>query len=171
VPLVLHRAYAGDYAPIADFLLRWRSRGTFDGLYLSITCAEDVPFLAADAADRDEPTYLGSYRVREQRAACAEWPRGTRSPSQFEPVTSDVPVLIFSGALDPVTPSSNGDEIARTLRHSLHLRIPHGGHSPAGLTGLECLGALERAFIEQGRADGLDTACISRIARPGFRVN
>ena len=71
MPWVIHRAFEGDFTPIADFLIRWRANGSFDGLYLSITCAEDVPFIAADAAERDEPTYLGSYRVREQRAACA----------------------------------------------------------------------------------------------------
>ena len=46
--------------------------------------------------------------------------------------------------LDPVTPPANGDEIARTLTNSLHVRIPSGGHSPDGLTGLECLAELKR---------------------------
>jgi pimeloyl-ACP methyl ester carboxylesterase len=170
VPWAIHRASEGDFTPIAEFLIRWRANGSFDGLYLSITCAEDVPFVAADAAARDEPTYLGSYRVREQRAACAEWPHGKPSPSQFEPVSSAVPVLIFSGTLDPVTPSSNGDIVAKTLPNSLHLRIPSGGHSPAGLTGLGCLGSLERTFIEQGRVTGLDSKCVGEITRPGFRV-
>jgi pimeloyl-ACP methyl ester carboxylesterase len=170
VPLFVHRAFAGDFSPVADFLIRWRSDGTFDGLYLSITCAEDVPFLAADAAERDDSTYLGGYRVREQRAACAEWPRGTRSPSQFEPVKGQVPVLMFSGLLDPVTPAANGEELARTLPNALHVRIPSGGHSPAGLTGLDCLGDLQRTFIERGHARNLDTSCVARIARPGFRL-
>ena len=58
--------------------MRWRADGTFDGLYLSITCAEDVPLVATEAAERDDPTYLGGYRVRQQRAACADWPRGSR---------------------------------------------------------------------------------------------
>ena len=170
VPWAIHRAFEGDFTPLADFLIRWRANGSFDGLYLSVTCAEDVPFVAADAAERDEATYLGSYRVREQRAACAEWPHGTPSSSQFEPVSSKVPVLIFSGTLDPVTPPANGDAIARTLPNSMHVRIPSAGHSPAGLTGLGCLGELERNFIEQGRVTGLDSKCVERISRPAFRV-
>ena len=47
VPLYLHRAAGGDFSEIAGFLMRWRAGGTFDGLYLSITCAEDVPHIAA----------------------------------------------------------------------------------------------------------------------------
>jgi pimeloyl-ACP methyl ester carboxylesterase len=171
VPLYLHEAFNGNYAPIADFLIRWRADGTFDGLYLSITCAEDVPFVAADAADRDEPTFLGSYRVREQRAACAEWPHGTRPPAAAQAVTSTVPTLITSGALDPVTPSTNAEIIARTLSHSVHVQIPFSGHSPAGLSGLSCLNTLKRTFVDRASTDGLDTTCIAQITRPGFGVS
>ncbi len=171
VPLYLHEAFNGNYAPLADYLIRWRADGTFDGLYLSITCAEDVPFIAADAADRDAPTFLGSYRVREQRAACAEWPHAERSSVAAQPVTSAVPTLIMSGALDPVTPSANAEIIARTLSHSVHLQIPFSGHSPAGLTGLSCLNAVKRSFIDRASTDGLDTTCIAEITRPGFGVS
>jgi pimeloyl-ACP methyl ester carboxylesterase len=168
VPLYLHEAFNGNFSPIADYLMRWRARGTFDGLYLSITCAEDVPLVAADAAKRDDPTYLGGYRVRQQRAACAAWPRGARPDASRTPVTTAVPILLTSGTLDPVTPAENGDRIAQTLSHSLHVRVPSGGHSPVGLTGLDCLDDLKRTFIERGRAEGLDTSCVARIARPGF---
>jgi pimeloyl-ACP methyl ester carboxylesterase len=168
VPLYLHRAFLGDYSPIADFLIRWRAEGTFDGLYLSITCAEDVPFVAPDAAGRDDPTFLGSYRVRQQRAACDAWPKGLAPPDSRAPVTASVPVLITSGTLDPVTPPANGDEIARTLAHSVHVRVPSGGHSPSGLSGTECLSQITRNFVEAAKAEGLDTACVANIRRTGF---
>ena len=168
MPLYLHEAFNGNFSPIAGFLIRWRAEGTFDGLYLSITCAEDVPLVAPDAAERDDPTFLGGYRVRQQRAACAEWPRGTRSEASGSPVKASVPTLITSGVLDPVTPPANGDTIARTLSHSLHLRVPSSGHSPVGLDGLDCLADLKRIFIERGRTDGLDTSCVTAIARPEF---
>jgi pimeloyl-ACP methyl ester carboxylesterase len=83
-------------------------------------------------------------------------------------VKAAVPILLTSGTLDPVTPPENGDAIARTLSHSLHIRVPSAGHSPFGLTGLDCLDDLKRTFIERGRTDGLDTSCVTRIARPGF---
>jgi pimeloyl-ACP methyl ester carboxylesterase len=168
VPLFLHRASEGDFSPIAGFLIRHRARGTFDGLYLSITCAEDVPFLSADAATRDELTFLGTYRIREQRAACQEWPRGATPESHGQPVAATVPVFIVSGMLDPVTPPQHGDEMARTLANSRHFKIPYGGHSRAGLTGLECLEAAKTRFVERGDFDGLDTGCPATITRPPF---
>jgi pimeloyl-ACP methyl ester carboxylesterase len=168
VPSVLHQAYKGNFSPIAQDLLRRRADGTFDGLYLSITCAEDVPFVRASAAEDDDRTYLTGYRVREQRAACAEWPRGEAPSWRGQPVTSDRPVLIVTGTLDPVTPVEFADLIARTLPNSVQLRIPHAGHSPAGLTGLGCLSDAIADFIESGRTGAVQTGCVSDITRPGF---
>ena len=168
VPRFLHDAARGDFAPIAEFLIRHRASGTFEGLYLSITCAEDVPFVSADAETRDEPTYLGSYRIREQRAACKEWPRGAEPDWRGRPVTASVPVLILSGRLDPVTPPAHGAEVARTLTNSRLLEIPFGGHSRGGLLGLECLDAAVTRFVERGGFEELDRGCLGRVTRPPF---
>lgn len=168
VPQVLHRAAAGDYAPIAAFLLNWRRNGLFDGLYLSITCTEDVPFVAADADAREAATFMAGYRLREQRAACSEWPAGPKPAWLGVAVTVDTPVLILSGALDPATPPANGDALARSLPRSLHIVVPHGGHSPAGLLGLECLQRIEKTFVETGDVKGIDTSCVRGIRRPPF---
>lgn len=170
VPLYLHDAFTGDFSPIASFLLRWRQRGAIDGLYISITCAEDVPFLGSAAADTDEPTFLGGYRVRQQRAACDAWPRGTKPASSERPVVSRVPTLIITGALDPVTPPENGDVLARTLQRSLHVRVPAGAHSLYGVQNLECIETLKRVFVEQATVDGLDTTCVGQMRRSGFVV-
>ena len=170
VPQALHAASRGDFAPVAQFLRRWRRDGTFDGLYLSITCAEDVPFVAADAAEADDPTFLGGYRVRQQRAACAQWPRGAAPGWRDKPVRSDVPALIISGVLDPVTPAEFGDEVARTLPNSVHVRVPSGAHGFRGLVGTECIEDLKLALIETGRTAGLDTSCASKIRRRGFAI-
>ena len=170
IPYVLHHAYRGNFQPIASFLMRWRRGGTFDGLYISITCAEDVPRVAADAGARAEPTFLGGYRVREQTAACAEWPKGAAPADAATAVTASVPALIVSGMLDPVTPPANGDELARTLTNSLHVQVPSGGHGFAGLEGLACLDAIHDRFIDGATVAGLDTSCIRSIRRPGFVI-
>jgi len=170
IPMLLHKADAGDFTGIAEFLRRYRLGGFFFGMYLSVTCTEDVPYVAKDAEARDEPTFLGSYRVREQRAACAEWPRGRVPVFHGEPVRSRVPVLITTGSLDPVTPPSHGEVIARTLPNSLHVTVPSGAHGLFGLRGLECLEDIKRDFVERAGVTGLDISCIARIARPGFDI-
>ena len=168
VPSVLHQAFAGNYSPIAQNLLRGRADGTFDAIYLSVTCAEDVPFVGATAAEEDDATYLTGYRVREQRAACAEWPRGAEPAWRDRPVQSNRPVLIITGEQDPVTPPEFATQIARTLPNSLQVKIPHAGHSPGGLTGLQCLSQAIADFIESAETGAVHTGCVSAITRPGF---
>ena len=166
MPLYLHEAFSGDFSSIASFLMRWRavarSTGSTSRSRAPKMCRSSVPVPPM----RDEPTFLGGYRVRQQRAACEAWPRGTKSASSDAPVTSRVPVLILSGALDPVTPPENGDVLARTLNRSLHVRVPSGGHALYGLNGLDCVEGLKRAFVERGTVEGLDTSCVPASRDP-----
>lgn len=174
VPLFLHWAAQGNFHPLAEAALNYRRNlvGTgSNGMYLSITCAEDLPWIKPGEGERlAANTFLGDYRLRHQREACALWPRGTIPADYSEPTKSNVPVLILTGEWDPVTPPSNGDAVAKYLPNSLHIVVPHGAHGFGGLEGVECLGKLNSDFIESGAVKGLDTACIKEIRRKGFRV-
>jgi pimeloyl-ACP methyl ester carboxylesterase len=172
IPSYVHAAAAGDLAPMAElalFLRRNLVASGSNGLYLSITCAEDLPYVPPEAAAREAAgTMLGDYRYREQSAACGVWPRATLPAGYRRPVGSKVPVLILSGAWDPVTPPEHGAAVARRLSRSLHVVVPHGGHGFEGLAGADCVTRLETEFVESGTTSGLDTRCIARIARPPF---
>jgi pimeloyl-ACP methyl ester carboxylesterase len=168
VPLLLHRASNGDFSGLAAFLRDYRGDGVFDGLYLSVTCAEDVPLLPANAAARDRDTYLGDYRIRQQRAACAEWPRG-RPRASMEVVRSGVPALLITGQLDPVTPPAYNDIVAAGLPNSVNIKVPSGGHALRGLTNLECIARIKQAFVERGGPE-VDTGCVAGMSRAGFAV-
>jgi pimeloyl-ACP methyl ester carboxylesterase len=170
VPLYLHRAAEGDFTLLAADAWRRRRGGTFDGLYLSITCTEDVPFLSARAGEDDEQTYLGTYRMRQQRAACAEWPRGDAPRWRKASVRADVPVVLITGTLDPVTPPEFAAEIRQTLPNRVHVLVKFGGHSLEGSTHMDCLDRIEHAFINGGTATGLDTSCATEMKRPGFAL-
>jgi pimeloyl-ACP methyl ester carboxylesterase len=138
-------------------------------MYLSVTCAEDLPWIKPGEGERlAVNTFLGDYRLRQQREACALWPRATLPANYSEPVRSSAPVLIVTGEWDPVTPPKNGDYVARFFPNSLHIVVPHGGHGLGGLQGLECLDQLFTQFIEAGIAKNLDTSCVKGIRRSGF---
>ena len=113
-------------------------------------------------------TFLGDYRLRQQRAACAIWPRGSIPDNYAEPTRSAVPALILTGEWDPVTPPIYGDTAARYLSQSLHVIVPHGGHGFNGLNGLDCIDSLILNFIDRGTTKGLDTSCVNSISRKGF---
>jgi pimeloyl-ACP methyl ester carboxylesterase len=170
IPLIVHHAAAGDFAPflqqaigpsIPDFVA--------DGMYLSVTCAEDVPFINQDeAAKLNAGNPFGNYRVFQQTRACGMWPRGEIPTDFLEPVSSNVPVLIFSGNMDPVTPSRYGEEVARHLPNSRHVIIPEAGHGVDGLTDPGCMDRIAIEFLDKSDANNLDVSCVERMAPPPF---
>jgi pimeloyl-ACP methyl ester carboxylesterase len=174
IPLFLHLAAEGNFAPLAQAALGYRRNlvGTgSNGMYLTVTCAEDIPWITRKEDESfAQNTFLGEYRLRQQREACALWPRATIPSDYGKPVRSDVPVLILTGQWDPVTPPVNGDYVARTLPNSLHLVVPQGGHGFGGLEGIDCVGRLSSEFVERGDTKGLDTACVKNIRRRPFAL-
>lgn len=173
VPLALHLAAAeGDFSLLLDFgyfIGQFFVEG-YEGLYLSVTCAEDVPFIREEEIpDAVRKTFSGDFRIRRQIAACREWPDMRLGSRFLRPVVSDVPVLAFSGSLDPTTPPENGEKVVETLSRGRHLIMPGAGHgAPAGMQGAGCVHDLVTEFVEAGAAEGLDAACLEDMRRPPF---
>ncbi len=174
VPLTIHLAAQGNFVPLTQAAIRYRKFlvGTgSNGMYLSVTCAEDLPWIKPGEGERmGANTFLGDYRLRQQREACALWPRGEVRRDYAAPVRADVPILILTGEWDPVTPPSNGDAIAKGLKNSLHIVVPHGAHGLGGLENIDCIQRLTADFVERGTAKNLDTSCVKTIRRKGFAL-
>jgi len=168
LPALLHQAAAGEWAPFAQLAADF-GRAIVEqidlGLQLSVACAEDAPRLRAadiDAATRG--TFLGRGRVDQLLAACAVWPAAPTPAGFYDPVRSDVPALVVSGELDPVTPPRFGAQVARGLRHGWHAVIANGSHVDGG----PCVDGLVTAFVRAGSADGLRPDCFGLGVRPPF---
>jgi pimeloyl-ACP methyl ester carboxylesterase len=170
IPLYVTRAADGDFSGMGKLALRLRrvaAKGQWlsVGLFLSITCAEDVPFIDPEEARRlAAGTFLGTYRVDQQVRACQVWPRGALPPGFTDPVRSPAPALIISGQRDPVAPPVWGEEIARQLPNSKHLVLAQGFH---GLPD-PCITRIMNDFIRGGTAAGLDTACTAAAEKVPF---
>ena len=95
------------------------------------------------------------------------WPKGELAPGFGEPVTSDKPVLLLSGELDPVTPPAWADDAKKTLSHSAHFTVPGVGH---GASAVGCVPKLISDFLDKGAVEGLDGACVAKQKRPPFFV-
>lgn len=173
IPLIVHRAASGDFQPFLQQAIGPSAPDFIaDGMYLCVTCSEDVPFIdQAEAEKMNTDNPFGNYRVFQQTRACSMWPRGEIPENYREPVRSDVPALIFSGNLDPVTPPQRGEEVARYLPNSRHVIIPEGGHVPFGLTNLDCLDKLIIEFLDKGDAKGLDDSCVEQMKPAPFATH
>jgi pimeloyl-ACP methyl ester carboxylesterase len=170
IPLYLHLAAQGDYGPMMRMTIADRTDPDWNiGMYLSITCAEDVariepqqvPALVAN-------TFQGDDRIRDQQEACSIWPRATVAEDFFQPLTSLAPTLILTGWLDPATPPEWAAEVARHLPNSLDVVIRDGAHGPGGLAHIECYPKLISDFVANGTPYGLDTSCVKEMKRPAF---
>jgi pimeloyl-ACP methyl ester carboxylesterase len=166
LPLQIRKAAQGDLAPLVQMSIERRlniSEGLYMGLNFSVTCAEDLPFITEEMTrTRTAGTYLGDYRVRQQKAVCEVWPRGKAPADVHEPVRSNIPVLLISGERDPVTPPEFGDQASRFMTNHLHVVVPRGSHGAIG----DCTDNLIRNFIDRASVQGLDSSCVASAYGP-----
>ena len=171
LPWTIARAAAGDFAPyLAQSVPLNEFGGTLNAaVFLSIICAEDVSQLDAAEAVR---LAGGGVLARESMvawvAACTVWPAADLPAGYFEPVRSDTPTLLLSGALDPVTPPRWGEEVLRGLGNARHVVAPGAGH---GVIVRGCTADVIARFIDAGSHAELDVGCIEAIRRPPFMLS
>lgn len=168
LPFVVTRAAAGDYSPlVAEIVERDLPLELVlaKGMYLSATCAEDVPFIDRSAASAAATgTSLGTYRLEQHVAACDVWPRGPVPKDWLDPVVSDVPTLLISAELDPSTPPRTGEQVAQHLANVLLVIMENETHG-AELNWERCGRPLSSQLLESGTVEGLDASCARRIER------
>lgn len=172
LPRVLTQAAAGDFQGLLALAFSQGSTGDkrdlATGMHLSVICAEDIPRITpADRVAADASGFLGSAMFDAQYTACGFWPRGEIPASYYEPVRSDRPVLILSGADDPVTPPTWGEHVQPTLSRSRHVVVPGSGHIT--LTH-GCVPQLVGTFLDTADPNAIDPRCVDALARPPFFV-
>jgi pimeloyl-ACP methyl ester carboxylesterase len=165
IPQLLDHARRGDYAPLiatVDMVTGNLAEQMNAALHYSVTCAEDVPRIGADDRTKALAGLRAESLAHRVIAVCDVWPRGAVPADFTAPVKSDVPVLILSGALDPVTPPVNGDVVAKTLPNSRHVIATGMGHI---VSSHGCVPRLVASFVDSASVADLPSDCIDRLAR------
>lgn len=172
IPLVLHHAAGGDFAPFLkmDVATAPPRRRYYNAAHLSIVCPEEVQHIRPEEVlPLHHRTFMPPERTDEYIAACELWGLPRLASSTLEPVRSDVPTLIVSGYMDPVTPPSLGDRVARHLTRVRHVVARHLSHEPNGVTHAdECLDNLSVSFLARPDPAAIDTSCVGRMNPPAF---
>jgi pimeloyl-ACP methyl ester carboxylesterase len=164
LPEILERGASGDWSPlfaVAQMVMGDLAEQMNVALHYTVTCAEDTPRVGGD--DRARLKGLRSQAIAERvLSVCDIWPKGRQPADATQPVTSDVPTLILSGALDPVTPPAYAEEVAKTLRNSKQIVAGGYGHivSPHA-----CGPRLIAAFVERAGFDTLPASCIDYFTK------
>jgi len=161
LPLVLSEADQGRYGPLMSLgqLLQKQMGDQFShGMQLSVICAEDADQLQNNPADVG--TVLGNTLNDALKAQCQGWPTGQRPADFHQPLAGDLPVLLLSGELDPVTPPRYGEQVLQSLPNGRHLVLTGQGH---GTVQIGCMPKLIGQFIEKADAKALDASCLDSL--------
>jgi pimeloyl-ACP methyl ester carboxylesterase len=172
LPSIVAQALAGDYLPFVETVVPGRviqePGGISMGHFLALTCTEDVPLIReSEIAAASAGTFLGDYRIRQQRRGCEGWPRAPVPKDHFTPASRAVPTLMISGDADPVTPPRWADTARRYLPNSLSLVWRGAGHVPIATP---CAMKLAAEFIAAASVRGLETGCVAEFRRPAFVI-
>ena len=174
LPLAIHQLYRDSSvipmlfpADISTFNQNYFS----EGLYLCITCSEDVPYIKKDEIDSlTRATFMGTYRIDQQKGACANWVQGSIPKHFFDYTISDIPTLIIAGGFDPVTPVELSKAIASRLKNSTLVFIPQMSHAPDGLDNSSCFDNLFIDFFSNPIKAKLNLDCIKNMKPPEYSI-
>jgi len=170
VPFLVEQAAAGDFSPFAEAGLR-ANRGVYSGgrmgLHYCITCNEFVSRIKLeDIEPATRGSYLGSWRVRDQMAACNEWPRTELPPDFFEPFQVDTPTVVVSGSNDSASPPNTGEEAKKFLTNAIHVVVPGAGHTPE----TAWLRSIRHELFRTGSSKNIDVTCNTRLKPEPFQL-
>lgn len=170
VPLVIHQAFLGNYQPLIGLIARTEGEQlVYTGLLFNIVCNEDIPRVSEMARKLDsENNFDGDATHLGWDMICPYFPQYRPSEEFYQPVTADIPTLILSGELDPVTPPSNGDYPAKTLPDSHHIVVENASHTVAMGT---CASDIINEFLTTKTPKSLDESCLNDIPQETFMTS
>ncbi len=137
------------------------------GMYFSVQCHDEIPFMDANALDtsiKQNPEFA-ALADKSSVQTCKVWNVPPAPATENQPVSSDVPTLVFSGEFDPITPPAYGQEAAQTLSKSFFFQLPKAGHGASASE--DCPRNMAIAFFNDPTQKP-DDACLSDMAKVAF---
>ncbi|HXH57224.1 alpha/beta fold hydrolase [Iamia sp.] len=174
LPQAITAAGAGDFAPLFQAAaLTINPGGTSTGMFLSNVCAEGISLVDIDEVE-DDAADVSSYAATQAVSLakiveqCAVWDVEAAPDAAFEPVSTDVPTLIVTGAFDPITPTSYGEAVEEDLSEATLVEVGAAGHDPLSTTPEpECGQMILIEFLTDPSAE-VDDGCATEVT-PVFR--
>jgi pimeloyl-ACP methyl ester carboxylesterase len=171
LPWMIHRAFLNDWKPIADGILS-QAQGIDAalsiGLLFSITCNEDIPFVNEnEVAAQTAGTVLGDYRLRQQQAACKDWPKYSLPSEYRQPVKTNVETLFISGDNDGATPLWFTQQVAAGFSNRAEIVARGQGHTEWS----DCISRLYEQFIRTGSSRSIAASTCEPVPRPPFKTD
>jgi pimeloyl-ACP methyl ester carboxylesterase len=136
VPYIVDAADRGDFGLLTGLLLPMVlfDNSFADGMYMAVVCAghgDSDPEAAARGTLADRLRESGVEDARAMLQVCSDWKVELLPRDVLQPVSSDVPTLLLSGELDPITPPEFAAQVAAGLSRAQQVTFPGGTHGQA----------------------------------------
>ncbi len=169
IPIIIQQAKVKDFRALSGLISAFGDGGMALGAQMSVLCSEDFARISdQDIALETNKGFVGDAFINFFRNGCSVWPKASLPEIYKQSLSSNVPTLILSGAVDPVTPERWGEKMKELMINSKHLVAANTGHNvgPKG-----CAPDLMTQFVTQGNLDNIDGSCLDSISRPTFFID
>ncbi|MEX2648700.1 MAG: alpha/beta fold hydrolase [Alphaproteobacteria bacterium] len=171
VPAMIGAADGGDFdllSSIAGIEVGYEREDGMASLALDARwCAEVWPFLDPALASVADIHELRHDIVPDGAAYCQAIGVDPLGPQSLVAATSEVPVLLLAGTMDPVTPPAWAHAAARTLANATVIEFPGRAHAFAFEDA--CAMAAMQGFLDDSATASV-TPCLATLAPPPFEI-
>lgn len=171
IPEMIGQLEEGDTSTLASLIGLQITQAPFisNGMFTAVICHDYIAELTPESAWEEGRTgddlfdaTFGSIQEAQTREMCSTFDTGSAPASVAEPVTSDIPTLLMSGAYDPITPPSFAEAIEPGFSNSQSVVLPHAGHAAFSD---ECGLAIALDFFADPTSPA-DQSCITSSPEP-----
>lgn len=169
IPIIIQQAKVKDFRALSGMTAAFGDGGMALGAQMSVLCAEDISRITdQEIAEETNKGFVGNAFISFFKNGCSVWPKAPLPEIYNQNLSSKVPTLILSGAVDPVTPERWGEKMKELMTNSKHFVAANTGHNvgPKG-----CAPDLMNQLVTQGNLDNIDGSCLEKINRPTFFVD
>jgi pimeloyl-ACP methyl ester carboxylesterase len=170
VPLAIDRAHSGDSEFIKQMVRTYAGGGAF-GDYspaqaFAISCFESGRTRDSFArARRLYPALVSQAPDDSFDKLCAAFRPGFADPSFFAPVASAIPTLIYTGLLDPATPTVDAYQAIRFLDNATVVEVADAAHGPMSIDA--CTLGIAETFLRAPET-APNTSCVAKRQPTAF---
>jgi pimeloyl-ACP methyl ester carboxylesterase len=171
VDLTLSRILGGNSPLCVGFRPQCGGRSSFMlAQFLTVMCRDIVPFDAPPTAATlaaDTVGWASLYEGDPVRAVCPAWDVPPADPSVAEPVTSEVPMLVYSGELDSWSARPLAEGALGSLPNAHYYELAGQTHNVMGFT--SCSVVMRNEWLDDPMSPPPDASCLAEL-HPVFEV-
>lgn len=139
LPLLITEFNKGNKKTLSSLVSAFSGSLSLDyGAYYCISCNEAIPYNSITEFDKNATKYNklkgGLSFYKSDFLVCDKWNSGIQKIKPSNDLSNlsqlSVPVLVFSGKFDPITPVENGKVLVEKFKNGYLVEAPVFGHAP-----------------------------------------